>query len=178
MPQRRRAAAHGPPRARLPLGPCSMPAQGGVSRFMTLSEGRDSSVKPAYAGWGLRRLQPSGVSKARRSRILRSSATRAPQPELPPGNRHCHLIEMPPRRWPRASTAKLSGRTMAQPSKPPSRKRQPAHAQRAVDVAMAEREAHIEPNGAPNDRGRELMAGERNRHSPSQQSNQDALPFL
>ena len=34
---------------------------------------------------------------------------RAPQPELPPRNRHGHLIEMPPQRWPRASAAKFSG---------------------------------------------------------------------
>src|ERR1700722_701544 len=34
---------------------------------------------------------------------------RAPEPELPARDRHGHLIEMPPRGWPRASTAKLSG---------------------------------------------------------------------
>jgi hypothetical protein len=34
---------------------------------------------------------------------------RAPEPELRARNHHGHLIEMPPRRWPRASTAKLSG---------------------------------------------------------------------
>src|SRR5580704_1760466 len=34
---------------------------------------------------------------------------RAPEPELPARDRHGHLIEMPPRGWPRASTAKFSG---------------------------------------------------------------------
>jgi hypothetical protein len=33
----------------------------------------------------------------------------APQPVLPPANDHGHLIEMPTRCWPRASTAKFSG---------------------------------------------------------------------
>ena len=34
---------------------------------------------------------------------------RAPQPELLARDRHGHLIEMPPRGWPRASTPKFSG---------------------------------------------------------------------
>jgi hypothetical protein len=34
---------------------------------------------------------------------------RALEPEPPARNRHGHLVEMPSRRWPRASTAKLSG---------------------------------------------------------------------
>jgi hypothetical protein len=34
---------------------------------------------------------------------------RAPKPELPASNRHGHLIEMPTRCWPLASTAKFSG---------------------------------------------------------------------
>jgi hypothetical protein len=34
---------------------------------------------------------------------------RAPKPELPARNRYGHLIEMPTRGWPRASTAKFSG---------------------------------------------------------------------
>jgi hypothetical protein len=34
---------------------------------------------------------------------------RAPEPELPARNRHGHLVEMPSRRWPRASMAKFSG---------------------------------------------------------------------
>jgi hypothetical protein len=34
----------------------------------------------------------------------------ASEPELPPRNHHGHLIEMPPRRWPRASTAKFWGK--------------------------------------------------------------------
>jgi hypothetical protein len=34
---------------------------------------------------------------------------RTPEPELPARNRHCHLIEMTSRCWPRASAAKFSG---------------------------------------------------------------------
>ena len=44
---------------------------------------------------------------------------------------------------------------------------QPSLREQIVDVAMAERETDIEPNGVPNDRRRELMAGERNSYSPS-----------
>ena len=33
---------------------------------------------------------------------------RAPQPELPARNYHGHLLEMPPGRWPRASTPDTS----------------------------------------------------------------------
>jgi hypothetical protein len=35
------------------------------------------------------------------------------------------------------------------------------------DVAIAEREAHIKPNGGPDDRGGKLVAGKRDRHAPS-----------
>jgi hypothetical protein len=34
---------------------------------------------------------------------------RAPKPELPARDHYGHLIEMPSRRWPRASAAKFSG---------------------------------------------------------------------
>src|SRR6476659_5514086 len=34
---------------------------------------------------------------------------RAPKPEPPARNHHGHLVEMPPSRWSRASTAKFSG---------------------------------------------------------------------
>jgi hypothetical protein len=44
---------------------------------------------------------------------------------------------------------------------------QPTLSEQIFDVAMPEREAHIESNGVPNDGRRELMAGERNRYSPS-----------
>jgi hypothetical protein len=33
-----------------------------------------------------------------------------------------------------------------------------------LDVAIAEREAYIQPNGVPDDRGRKLMVGKRDRH--------------
>jgi hypothetical protein len=45
------------------------------------------------------------------------------------------------------------------------------------DVAIAERETHIEPNGVPDDRRRKLVAGKRDRHPPSYPANRDALPL-
>ena len=59
---------------------------------------------------------------------------RAPQPELPARNRHGHLVEMPLRRWPRASTAKFSSEQWPELQDPPSHRfvgRHRAHAQRA-----------------------------------------------
>jgi hypothetical protein len=38
--------------------------------------------------------------------------------------------------------------------------------QQIFDVATAEREADIEPDGVPDDRRRELVVGERDRHPP------------
>ena len=46
------------------------------------------------------------------------------------------------------------------------------------DVAIAEREAHIEPNGVPDDHRRELMARERDRHAQSYLVRRYALPFV
>ena len=45
------------------------------------------------------------------------------------------------------------------------------------DLAIAERETHIEPNGVPDDRGRKLVAGKRDRHPPFYPANRDALPL-
>src|SRR5580692_8469585 len=45
---------------------------------------------------------------------------RAPQPKLPARNHHGHLVEMPLRRWPRASTAKFSSEQWPELQDPPS----------------------------------------------------------
>jgi hypothetical protein len=45
------------------------------------------------------------------------------------------------------------------------------------DVAIAERETYIQPNGVPDDRRRELMAGKRDCHAPSYPSTVCALSF-
>jgi uncharacterized protein len=45
------------------------------------------------------------------------------------------------------------------------------------DVAISEGETNIEPNGAPYDRRRRLMADERDRHAPSYPPTRDALPL-
>jgi hypothetical protein len=54
---------------------------------------------------------------------------------------------------------------------------EPTLSEQIFDGAIAERETHIEPNGVPDDRGRKLVAGKRNRHPPSYPSNRDALPL-
>jgi hypothetical protein len=88
---------------------------------------------------------------------------RAPQPKLPARDRHDHLVEMPLRRWPRASTAKFSSEQWPELQDPPSHRFvgyiQPTLSEQIFDVALAESETHIEPNGMPDDRGRKLVAG-------------------
>ena len=94
-----------------------------------------------------------------------------PEPELPPRDRYGHLVEMPARRWPRTPTAKFSREQRSELQDPASHRLvgdiQPTLRERTFDVAIAEREAHIEPNGVPDDHRRELMARERNRHAQS-----------
>ena len=72
---------------------------------------------------------------------------RAPQSELPARNHHGHLIEMPPRRWPRASTAKFSGEQRPElQDLSPYRfvgDFQPTLREQIFDVAIAKRETHI-----------------------------------
>src|SRR6185312_12445525 len=81
------------------------------------------------------------------------------------------LIEMPTRRRPRASTAKFSGERRSEFQYPSPHRFvgdiQIALRKQIFDVAIAERETHIQPNGVPDDRRRELMAGKRDRHAPS-----------
>ena len=45
------------------------------------------------------------------------------------------------------------------------------------DLAITERETHIEPNGVPDDRRGELVAGKRDRHPPSYPPTRYALPL-
>jgi hypothetical protein len=54
---------------------------------------------------------------------------------------------------------------------------QTAFRNQIFDVAIAERETHIQPNGVPDDRRRKLVAGERDRHPPPYPANHDALPL-
>jgi hypothetical protein len=106
---------------------------------------------------------------------------RAPESELPPRNRYGHLIEMPTRCWPRASTAKFSGEQRSEFQDPSPhrfvRNIQTALREQIFDVAIAERETHIQPNGVPDDRRRKLMAGKRDRHAPSYPTTGCALSF-
>jgi hypothetical protein len=106
---------------------------------------------------------------------------RAPQPKLPARNHHGHLVEMPLRRWPRASTAKFSSEQWPELQDPPSHRFvghvEPTLSEQILDVAIAERETHIEPNGVPDDRRWKLVAGKRDRHPPSYPANRDAPPL-
>jgi hypothetical protein len=54
---------------------------------------------------------------------------------------------------------------------------EPTLSEQIFDVAIAERETHIEPSGLPGDRRRKLVAGKRDRHPPSYPANRDALPL-
>jgi hypothetical protein len=88
---------------------------------------------------------------------------RAPQPELPARYRYGHLIEMPTRCWPRASTVRFSGERRPKFQNPSPHRFlgdiQIALRKQIFDVAIAQRETEIEPNGVPDDHGRKLMAG-------------------
>jgi hypothetical protein len=66
----------------------------------------------------------------------------------------------------RAILERIEART-SRPTVAPFRRRHPAHAQRAdLDVAIAEREMHIEPNDVPDNRRGKLVAGKRDHHPP------------
>jgi len=54
---------------------------------------------------------------------------------------------------------------------------QTALRQQIFDVAIAERETHIKPNGVPDDHSGELVAGKRDHHAPSYPPNGCALSF-
>jgi RNA-directed DNA polymerase len=84
---------------------------------------------------------------------------------------------MPLRRRPRALTAKFSSEQWPELQDPPSHRFvghiEPTLSEQIFDITIAERETHIEPNGVPDDRGRKLVAGKRDRHPPSYPANRD-----
>ena len=89
---------------------------------------------------------------------------RAPKPELLAGYDHGHLIEMPARGWTRASASKFLREQRPKLQDPSSHRLvgdiQPAFRRHIFNAAIAECEPDIEPDGVPDDRGRELMARE------------------
>jgi hypothetical protein len=105
----------------------------------------------------------------------------SPQPKRPTRNHHGHLVEMPSRRRLWASTAQFSGETRPELQDPRSHRFvgdiQPTLGEQIFDVAIAERETHIEPNGVPDNRRRKPVAGKRDHHPPSYPANRDALPL-
>jgi hypothetical protein len=148
-----------------------------------LSVTRTSGAKPCF----LSNLRISSTTAAlsrhgctSRSRTSPSSSTEGRTPNCP-RNHHGHLVEMLHRRWPGASTAKLSTKQWREVQHPPSHRFvghiEPTLSEQIFDVAMAERESHREPNGVPDDRGRKLVAGKRDRHPPSYPANRDTLPW-
>jgi hypothetical protein len=80
-----------------------------------------------------------------------------------------------------ASTAKFSGEQRPELQYPSSHRfvgdiQTPLRKQ-IFDVAKAERETHIQSNGVPDDRRRELLAGKPDRHAPSYPTTGCALTF-
>src|SRR6266481_2593127 len=67
--------------------------------------------------------------------------------------------------WPRASAAKFSGEQRSELQDPSPHRfvghMEPTLGGQILDVAIAERETHMEANGVPKDRGRKLVAGKR-----------------
>ncbi len=102
-------------------------------------------------------------------------ATRAPEPELRARDRYGHLVKMPSRRWPRVSTAKLSGEQGPELQDPSPHRLvgdiQTSLSKQIFDVAIDERETNVELDGMPDYRRRKLMASKRDRHPPPYPSN-------
>ena len=74
---------------------------------------------------------------------------RSPEPESPAGDQDCHLVQMPVRGWPRASTPKFLGEQRPELQHPSSNRFigdvQPALGQQIFDIAEAEGKAKIQP---------------------------------
>jgi hypothetical protein len=105
----------------------------------------------------------------------------SPKPKLPTRNHHGHLVEMPSRGRLWASTAQFSGEKRPELQNPSPHRFvgdiQPTLSEQIFDVALAEREAVIEPDGVLDDRRRKLVAGKRDHHPPFYPTNHDALPL-
>jgi hypothetical protein len=67
------------------------------------------------------RPQSCRAAAAQEGRDVAFVVNGAPKPELPPRNRHGHLIEVPARGWPRASTPKFSSKQWPELQKPSPR---------------------------------------------------------
>jgi hypothetical protein len=162
---------------RKPYSLSSMSQNGAVTRT---DFGRAKIGKPSSDS-GCGRLATYGWLPLGRRGAWGGMLGGAPEPELRARNHHCHLIEMPPRRWPRASTAKFSGEQWPELQDPSPHRLvgdiQTALREQIFDVAIAERETHIKPNGVPHDQRGELVAGKRDRHAPSYPPNGCALSF-
>jgi len=88
---------------------------------------------------------------------------------------------MPARRWLRASTAKFSGEQRPEFQYPSPHRFvgdiQTALGEQIFGVAIADGEADIEPNSLPDNRRREVVAGERDDYAPSYLPNRNTLPL-
>ena len=150
--------------------PCSWRADNPISDFAapyerSLSVTITSGAKPCFFKQfpqQFHRCSLVAPSLHKKVENLAFVVDRAPQPELPARNRHGHLIEMPLCRCPRASAAKFLGEQWPELQYPSPQRLvgdiQAALREQIFDVAIAEGETEIEPNGVPDDRRRKLMA--------------------
>ena len=91
------------------------------------------------------------------------------------------LVETPPRCWSLASAAKFLGERRPEFQYPSPHgfvgDIQSALGEQILDVAITERETHINPNGVPDNRGRKVVASKRDRHASSYRPTRCAPPF-
>jgi hypothetical protein len=89
---------------------------------------------------------------------------RSPEPESSAGDQNSHFVEIPPRRWPRTSTAKFSGKQRPELQHPSPHRFvgdiQPTLGEQVFDIAEAQSEAKVQPHRVPDGVRRELVAGE------------------
>ncbi len=88
---------------------------------------------------------------------------RPPQEHLLASDAHRHLVQVPSRAWLRPVPPKTPGDRRPELQHPAPDGLvgdvEPALGQQVLDVAVAEREAEVQPHRVPDDLGRELMAG-------------------
>ena len=165
-----------------PLTKCSH-SVGRRRQERSLSVTSTSGAKPCFLSSLRISFTAAALSRHRCTSTSRTSPSlsTASQPKPPARSHHGHLIEMLLRRRPmrgRCNSGRIEARTSS-PTPAPFRRRHPGHAQRAIcNVAIAERETHIKPDGVPDRRGRQLVAGKRDHRPPSYLANRDALLLL
>jgi hypothetical protein len=138
--------------ARSPVGPKPVGEEHG-RRIALLPE------ELAHQPQGYGRV-PLGLTS--RSRISPSLSTRAPQIHAPAADRDDHLIQVPGVGRPGPQPAQVAGESRPELEHPSSVRLvgdvEPALGEEFLDVAVAQREPEIEPDGVPDHLGREAVA--------------------